>query len=53
MCVLRLLLLSVTCGIVFSAQPTAIVYAHFSDALGDDNLDFFLKHGGVVTLAEI
>jgi len=52
MCVLRLLLLSVTCGIVFSAQPTAIVYAHFSDALGDDNLDFFLKHGGIVSKPE-
>jgi hypothetical protein len=40
------LLLAASCGVVCS--HTAIIYAHLSDAPGDRNLDFFLKHGGIV-----
>jgi hypothetical protein len=40
------LLLAALCGGVSS--HTAIIYAHFSDDLGDTNLNFFLKHGGIV-----
>ena len=50
--IVRFVLFAFACVCSAHQSQTAILYAHFSDALGDDNLDFFLNHGGIVSKAQ-